>query len=191
MLVEIKRRLKSIRRRETDHFRWSQSTSFKSNWNKRAPFAAALCADGRCVCDIGCGMQTLRSLLPKGIKYLPADITKRTEDTAICDLNQRILPEQYLLDADTVTLLGVLEYLFDVPWVLRSLHPFIKTLVASYNPSDMIPSGRRERGWVNDFTLDELVRMIHGAEYVVRDIHLVDPEQVVIRATVCTTQFRQ
>ena len=42
---------------------------------------------------------------------------------------------------------------------------------------------------MNDFTLDELVRMIHGAEYVVRDIHLVDPEQVVIRATVAQPNF--
>jgi hypothetical protein len=184
MLVEIKRRLETIRRRETDRFRWLESASFKSNWNKRAPFAAALCADSRCVCDIGCGTQALRSLLPSAVRYLPADITQRTEDTILCDLNQRVLPEKYLLEADTVTMLGVLEYLFDVPWVLRSLRPFINTIVTSYNPSDMIQSGRRERGWVNDFTLDELVRMIHRAGYIVCNISLVDPDQVVVKATV-------
>jgi hypothetical protein len=102
----------------------------------------------------------------------------------ICDLNQHILPEKYLLEADTVTLLGVLEYVFDVPWVLQSLRPFIDTLITSYNPSDMIDSGRRERGWVNDFALDDLVRMIHSAGYIVRNIQLVDPDQVVLKSTV-------
>jgi hypothetical protein len=64
------------------------------------------------------------------------------------------------------------------------LRPFINTIVTSYNPSDMIQSGRRERGWVNDFTLDELVRMIHRAGYIVCNISLVYPDQVVVKATV-------
>jgi hypothetical protein len=184
MLKEIRRRLELISRRETDTARWSKSESFLQNWNKRSPFAAALCADSRCVCDIGCGMQTLRALLPRRIRYLPADVAKRTDDTAICDLNQKQLPLEYLEAADTVTLLGVIEYIFDVPWVFESLSRFVETLVVSYNPADMIDIDRREKGWVNDFRLDELVRMIVVAGYLVRDVNLVDPGQVIIRATV-------
>src|ERR1700722_13455183 len=166
MLPEIMRRLQLIRRRETDFFRWTQPDSLKGNWDKRAPFAAALCADSRCVCDIGCGSQVLRSLLGHGVKYLPADLAKRTEDTAFCDLNNKVLPEEYLNYADTVTLLGVIEYIYDVPWVIKRLRKFVGTLIVSYNPVDMINIDRREKGWVNDFRLDELARIIIGSGYV-------------------------
>jgi hypothetical protein len=182
MLAEIKRRLELLKRRETDIDRWSKSESFDRNWSRRSPFAAALCADSHCVCDIGCGMQTLRPLLPHHIKYLPADLAKRTEDTAICDLNRKKLPMEYLQQADTVTLLGVIEYVFDVPWLFEALRRSIGILIVSYNPVDMVGAGRRENGWVNDFRLAELVQMINAAGYLVRDVNLVDPAQVMIRA---------
>jgi hypothetical protein len=182
MLAEIKRRLDLFKRQETDIDRWSKSESFDRNWSRRSPFAAALCADSHCVCDIGCGMQSLRPLLPRHIKYLPADLAKRTEDTALCDLNRKKLPLEYLQQADTVTLLGVIEYVFDVPWLFEALRQSIGTLIVSYNPADMGGTGRRENGWVNDFRLDELVQMIHTAGYLVRDVNLVDPAQVMIRA---------
>jgi hypothetical protein len=181
-LAEVKHRLELFKRRETDIDRWSKSESFDRSWSKRSPFAAAFCADSHCVCDIGCGMQTLRPLLPIHIKYLPADIAKRTEDTALCDLNRKVLPLEYLREADTVTLLGVIEYVFDVPWLFAALRQSIGTLIVSYNPVDMIGKGRRETGWVNDFHLEELVQMINRAGYLVRDINLIDPGQVMIRA---------
>jgi hypothetical protein len=183
MLTEIKRRLQVIKRRETDLVRWAQPDSLRTSWDKRAPFAAALCADSRCVCDIGCGNQALRRLLPAHIKYLPADLAIRTDDTAFCDLNNKVLPDAYLREADTVTMLGVIEYVYDVAWVIERLHPFLGTLVLSYNPSDMIDINRREQGWVNDLRMDELARMIVVAGYALRDVNLVDPGQVIIRAT--------
>ena len=183
MLAEIKRRLEVLKRQETDIDRWSKSESFDQNWSRRSPFAVALCADSHCVCDLGCGMQSLRPLLPHHIKYLPADLAKRTEDTALCDLNRKELPLEYLEQADTVTLLGVIEYVFDVPWLLEALRQFVGTLIISYNPVDMSATGRRESGWVNDFRLDELVQMINVSGYLVRDVNLVDPGQVMIRAT--------
>lgn len=184
MLAEIKRRLELIRRGETDISRWLQPANLLSNWDKRSPFAAALCAESKCVCDMGCGKQTLRSLLPKGIKYLPSDLAKRTEDTLLCNFNEKLLPVDYLLQADTVTLLGVIEYVYDVPWVLRSLKQYLGTLIVSYNPSDMAEVARREKGWVNDFRLVELTALIVDSGYVLRDVNLVDPGQVIIRATV-------
>jgi hypothetical protein len=183
MLEEIRRRLELIRRGKTDIARWSAPASLLSNWNRRAPFAAALCADSLCVCDIGCGNQVIRRLLAPGTKYLPADLIQRTEDTALCDLNKKELPEDYLRQADTTTLLGVIEYVYDVPWVLHALKAFLGTLVVSYNPSDMIDLNRREKGWVNDYRLDELSQMIVEAGYILRNIDLVDQGQVVIRAT--------
>jgi hypothetical protein len=183
---EEKRRLDLINRGETDLSRWSKAESFKANWDTRAPFAAALCCDSKAVCDIGCGVQTLRRLLPSHIAYFPADLVQRSDDTAICDFNKKQLPEDYLIKADTVTLLGVLEYVYDVPWVLNSLREFIDTLIVSYNPSDMIRGDRRERGWVNDYRLDEFVQMLVGSGYIVKHLSLVDSAQIIIKASVNT-----
>jgi hypothetical protein len=181
--LERKRRLNLIKQGETDLTRWSKAESFRENWDTRAPFAAALCADSKVVCDIGCGKQTLRKLLPLHIVYRPADLVQRTDDTAVCDFNKNQLPESYLIEADTVTLLGVLEYVYDVPWVLNSVREYIETLIVSYNPSDMIFHNRRERGWVNDYKLDEFVQMLVACGYIVRHLSLVDSAQVIIKAS--------
>jgi hypothetical protein len=183
MWFERKRRLNLIKQGETDLTRWSKIDSFKQNWDTRAPFAAALCADSKVVCDIGCGRQALRRLLPLHIVYRPADLVQRSDDTAICDFNKKQLPESYLIEADTVTLLGVLEYIYDVPWVLNSVREYIETLIVSYNPSDMIHHDRRERGWVNDYRLDEFVQMLVACGYIVKHVSLVDPAQVIIKAS--------
>jgi hypothetical protein len=87
MLTEVTRRLKLIERQETDILRWSEPASLQTSWDKRTPFAAALCRQSKAICDIGCGNQRLRALLPPAIRYLPADLTRRTPDTALCDLN--------------------------------------------------------------------------------------------------------
>jgi hypothetical protein len=166
-----------------DPTRWSRDESFPNAWRYRSAFAAAMCADSRSVCDIGCGMQGLRSYLPKGIEYLPVDLVKRTEDTEICDLNQKQLPATYLTRADTVTLLGVIEYLEDVPWLFRSLSQAVQKLIVSYSPTDFANSDRRSYGWINDYCVGEVVEMLHAADFVVRDVRLCDSRQVLYLAT--------
>src|SRR5580658_9205040 len=89
---ELTRRREVVRKGETDHLRWSQKDTFDAKWASRAAFAAAMCADSKAVCDIGCGMQTLRSFLSDDVTYLPADLTKWTPDTLFCDLNKQHLP---------------------------------------------------------------------------------------------------
>jgi hypothetical protein len=184
MNFERLRRSRVIKRRETDVHRWSQSENLPKRWDKRAPFCAALCAESRCVCDIGCGNQSLRSLLSPRIKYLPADLVRRTDDTAVCNLNKGELPEEYLRQADTAIMLGVIEYVYDVPWVLKSLSSFIETLIVSYNPSDMIDIARDDMGWVNGFSIMELSALLVASGYLIRDVNLVDPGQVIFRAVV-------
>jgi hypothetical protein len=182
MLTEVTRRLKLIERQETDILRWSEPASLQTSWDKRTPFAAALCRQSKAICDIGCGNQRLRALLPPAIRYLPADLTRRTPDTALCDLNEKMLPEEYLREADTATLLGVVEYVYDVAWLIDALRPFLGVLIVSYNPADMIDNNRCEKGWVNDYRLDEFADMIVRAGYTLRDVNMVDPGQVVIAA---------
>jgi hypothetical protein len=183
MLSEVRRRLSLIARKETDVSRWSVSENFRPNWDQRAPFAAAFCSESRSVCDLGCGNQALRHLLAPGIGYLPADLTRRSADTLLCELNKGELPVEYLSKADTVTLLGVIEYIFDVPQLVRTLRTFLGTLIVSYNPSDMNTIDRREKGWVNDYKFVDLCRMIVESGYVLRNVALVDPGQVILQMT--------
>lgn len=183
------RRREVIRQRDTDHFRWTQSNNFENSWAARSSFAAAMCADSKAVCDIGCGMQTLRSLLHNGVTYLPADLVKRTEDTLVCDLNKKQLPDEYLRRADTVTMLGVIEYVYDVPWLFSALSSYSLRVILSYNPSDLRSAPRRRlfrfsrncTGWVNDFTIGQLMRMIGASGFIVNDIRLVSAGQVLIK----------
>ena len=181
-MQEKLRRLRILRDRVTDRLRWTQQYSYQPRWIKRSAFAAALCADSQIVCDIGCGMQELRKLLHPGIVYLPADLKLWTEDTRHCDLNLKNLPDIYLERADTVTMLGVIEYIYDVPWVLEELFKYVDKLIVSYNPSDISQANRANNGWVNSFTLGELVQLVHAAGFIVRDIRLIEEGQVIIAA---------
>ena len=158
--------------------RWLHDESFCPAWEYRSVFAAAMCADSRSVCDIGCGMQSLRSFLPKGVRYLPADLVKRSDDTEVCDLNRKQLPTAHLSRADTVTLLGVIEYLLDPAWVFESLSPRIEKIVVSYVPVDLLKVDRRKRGWVNDFSAGDIVKMLHAADFQLRDMTLCDSTQI-------------
>jgi hypothetical protein len=100
---------------------WTKPESFNPWWNGRADAALALIT-GRRIADIGCGApQYLRSILPEGVEYLPADLTVWTPDTEECDLGAGRFPERALARCDTVVVLGVLEYLTDVPAALRGL----------------------------------------------------------------------
>ena len=162
--------------------RWLRDESFSKAWRYRSAFAATMCADSRSVCDIGCGMQSLRAYLAPGVEYLPVDLVKRTEDTEVCDLNRKQLPPTYLSRADTVTLLGVIEYLDDVPWAFHSLSPHVHKIVVSYVPIDFAKENRRRQGWVNDFCVGDIVEMLHAVDFIVRDIRLCDPVQVLFLA---------
>ena len=98
-------------------------------------FAAACCAESQAVCDIGCGMQKLRRFLRPGTLYLPVDLKKWIDDTIVCNLNEGQFPADAVAKADTVTMLGVLEYIYDVPAPLKKVGASLPRLIVSYNPS--------------------------------------------------------
>jgi 2-polyprenyl-3-methyl-5-hydroxy-6-metoxy-1,4-benzoquinol methylase len=98
--------------------------------------ALAIQSNPASVFDVGCGLGTLRGLLP-GITYGGCDFIDRTDvDFPFyqCDLNETALPNQ-VGDYDVVTCSGILEYLDDLPDFLSKLHSKMKpgaNLVATY-----------------------------------------------------------
>ena len=103
--------------------------------------------------DIGCGDMQLKSHLAAGCRYVPVDVVRRDVRTVVIDLNKQRLPDD--LDVNAYVVLGLLEYLFDVPAFLNGLSG---ALVVSYNPVEGREYDRTEHGWVNAFSVAEFGR---------------------------------
>jgi hypothetical protein len=139
----------------TDVDRWSSPLNLKPSWSSRAQVVAALLADCSAVLDLGCGRMDLEGLLAPGVRYLPCDLVARDPRTLVCDLNRGELPP---VDADVVSLLGVLEYVYDPAALMAGIAVRWRRMVLTYNPADLACGrDRRSHGWVNDLTSAQLV----------------------------------
>lgn len=121
---------------------------------RRARAAAELLKHDRWICDIGCGAQYLKSFLPRGAVYLPADIEARTPDTEICDLDTGDLPARSLELCDVAVMLGVLSRLRRPQEALTMLRPRVEFL--------FLPFPSKER----TFTRDGFDAMLSTAGFV-------------------------
>jgi len=137
---------------------------------------------GGLVCDLGCGPQALRGLLPRGVRYLPVDLVDWTPDTVVCDLNVG-LPDGFA-DADWVFALGVVEYLDDPAALLALVARHPARLIVSYaesaRPRRPPPADRMRR--TNYQSLSEFEGLLASAGYVVEAREPVHARCVVWRA---------
>ena len=152
---ELARRREAVAAGATDLTRWLDETQYEAGWQARAGRALELAKGSRWVCDIGCGPQFLRRLLPPSSVYLPADLRRWTPDTAEIELNAGRLPVTYLELSDVCFLLGVLEYLLDLEKFLRALSARVELVVFSYNPAELVPDDRAAMGWLNALTTSQ------------------------------------
>lgn len=104
--------------------------ALKDRWDQRTRQAAAWLAREPGVADIGCGLMALRDYLPPETRYLPADVVDRGPGTMLVDLNADAPLPTFGVPAAAI--LGVLEYVADLPRLLRQLHQFDR-VVLSYN----------------------------------------------------------
>lgn len=163
--LERARRRWVVRRGETDYRRWRDPRSYNDGWSSRLDAAMPWIRDARWVADLGCGAQELRTRLPDGAVYLPMDLTQWTPDTLPCDINAKHVPNDYLVLCDLCVTMGVLEYLYDPPWLLSYLAEYAEAIVLSYNAVDISTADRLANGWVNAFTAADVVAMIERAGY--------------------------
>jgi hypothetical protein len=118
--------------------------------HSRSKRVAGIIPPGVSVLDLGCGAMALKEYLPATCTYHPADLVQRGSDCQVVDLNKGEFPVGRF---DWVTMLGVLEYVFDVEGVLRSCRQAASHLVVDYNSQWLDASDRRRRcGWVNDLS---------------------------------------
>ena len=77
----------------------------------------------------------LSEFLPLGCSYTPSDIVDRGLNTIVCDINAPTLP---LFPPHQVAVFsGVLEYVWDVPRLIKHLSPGIEMFVLSYAITEM------------------------------------------------------
>jgi hypothetical protein len=145
------------------------------------------------ILDLGAGDHSLRKYLHGYIQYLPVDKVKFASaegDTTVCDLNES--PE-ILLRAGRVHyafLSGVLEYISDVDRLMSVVGSMADNIILSYNvakshDADQILR-RREQGWVNDMSTDDLISTIRQWHYEIDTVGFIIPgniDEVVISAS--------
>jgi hypothetical protein len=146
-----------------DCYRWSEKHNLHQSWSSRAHTVSKLIGDNSVVLDIGCGNMDLEKSLPGGCSYIPADIVARDDRTLICDLNGGLVPA---VDADVVTMLGVIEYIHDPQAALMLLASRWKHLILTFNPTDLDAlRDRRVHGWVCNLKSAELVEVVKNAGF--------------------------
>ena len=167
---------------KTDFTRWSNPTNLLPSWDERAIIAARWINSGTNVLDIGCGKMVLEKHLPIGCNYIPCDIVKRDERTNLLDLNDSVIPDQLLKNTDTITFLGVLEYLFDLDKLFNQLSLSGKTILCSYCGTERSRKlDRTNLGWVNDLNLKDFERMVSKHNMEIEKFEQIDSVQYLFK----------
>ncbi len=182
--LEVTRRHLAVEGMQTDLVRWADPAQLDPAWDGRANFAAKFIPAGTRVLDLGCGAMALEKRLPFGCAYLPCDIVARDSRTRVCDLNRDEYPDELFPQADLITLLGVTEYIFDVPALLARLRASQRSLLVSYCPSDNgLPTPRANLGWVNHYTRDQFAALLVQAGFHLQRCERIDGVQWLFGAT--------
>ncbi|WP_319533456.1 methyltransferase domain-containing protein [uncultured Cohaesibacter sp.] len=109
---------------EDNRENWQDETLLqKERWLPRAKRACMFVRPGEHVLDLGCGYQLPRQFLEPACTYTPCDISQRTPDTIVCDLNKGEFPEGQF---DTALVLGVWEYTPNIDFILDRLRQQVK-----------------------------------------------------------------
>ena len=152
------RTLALLESRTSDRERWGRRGSYDSEWRGRSELAASLLPGPVRLLDLGAGEMHLETLLPEGSVYIPADLEPLDARCLRVDLNEESVPRG---SYHVVSLLGVAEYLFDLPRVLREIRSVSESLLMSYccvtDRTAEVLAARRKTGWANAYANEELV----------------------------------
>ena len=98
--------------------------------------------------------------------YTGVDLNPLSKDILQCNIETDPLPEGCF---DKVVILGVLEYLSDLPAVMKKLQAVTETLVVSYcfrrNEDKESLNFRMQQDWVNDYTEIDLLELFNRFNY--------------------------
>jgi hypothetical protein len=151
---------------------WS---ALQDRWDRRTRQAAAWLAHEPGVVDIGCGLMPLRDHLPAAVRYVPVDIVDRGPGTVLTDLNADPLPR---FAERAAAMLGVVEYVTDLPRLFRALRQFDR-VVLSYNHASVqdvlwaLRLRRKEVIWLHRHGPMQFARLLQDAGWHIVRRHRV------------------
>lgn len=170
--------------KKTDRKRWTDPSSFYSAWEPRTKLVAALVPKDSRVIEFGAAKRLLEKYLDPSCTYTPSDIVDRGPGTVVCDLNERPLPDLGTNVYDVAVIIGVLEYVRDVPSMLDWLTKYVTFCVLTYacatangnSPRAVLERATRVRhGWINNYREEELRSLFGERGFVlVRDANWED-----------------
>ncbi|RYF42527.1 MAG: hypothetical protein EOO38_19630 [Cytophagaceae bacterium] len=147
-------------RQATDLARWQNPENLRSDWDERTKLIGAYIPDASAVVEFGAARLVLPLYIGKSCTYQPVDLVKRSEDTLVFDLNGQLedLPHFY----DYAVFSGVLEYVHDLPRLMRWLPSVARNVVFSYGVTDFLsdPISRRRNGWVNNMSHTDVLTLL-------------------------------
>jgi len=117
------------------------------------------------VIEFGAGKRKLKSMLDASCVYWASDLVQHSEDTLVCDLNKRPLPNLSHLSPEIAVFSGVLEYIHDMRTLAKWLSEQVSHCLFSYNCVQRRGGGwrriqtayqRAHNGWVNSYTESEI-----------------------------------
>ncbi|GBD50869.1 methyltransferase domain-containing protein [Methylopila sp. Yamaguchi] len=149
-------------------------------WSARSAFAARLVPEGLALLDVGClGMYLEASAKPR--IYIPVDIVADDPRTRRIDLNERLLPREWVEEAELVACLGVYEYLKDPAANIAVIAAAKRPMLLSYN----VAEARKKDGnglasnWASALTTAEIDALLEEHRFdVVRRVPF-GPRQMV------------
>ena len=134
----------------SDYQRWGNKQSLSPFWDSRTKKIANQIEPGTSVIEFGAGRLVLKTFLTENCSYTPSDLVDRGNGTIVCDLNSDTLPQFQAYDVAVFS--GVLEYINNVPRLIRYLSSCVNVIIASYAVTDTNKRNRRVHGWVNDYS---------------------------------------
>jgi len=151
------RRVRSL----TDGVRWAEVQNLCPGWDERTIFIAGMIPAGVSVVEFGAGRLVLPAHLKPGCSYQPVDLVARSAETIAFDLNVHPYP-QLPRCYDHAVFSGVLEYVRDLPRLMRWLPQIADNVVFSYAVADHLcdPVTRRRNGWVNNLSDAEVRQLL-------------------------------
>ncbi len=156
--------------KRTDRDRWSDPRNIYASWEPRTKMVAALVPNNSRVIEFGAAKRVLEKYLDPSCTYVPSDIVDRGSGTLVCDLNERPLPDLGADVYDVAVIIGVLEYVRDIPAVLDWLTHYVTLFVVTYacatangnSPRALVEKvGRLRHGWVNSYREEEFRALFH------------------------------
>ncbi|WP_418510302.1 hypothetical protein [Corallibacter sp.] len=157
-----------IKERLSDVDRWKNDKELLPNWNERSALLASYITANTHVIEFGAGSMYLKTILHDVKSYTPSDIVKRDENTIVCDLNK---PIDFDLTAyDVAVFSGVLEYVYDIESVVKTLRDAnINQIILSYCCSDIVTLTRVKNGWLSDYNRLELEAIFFNNGYEIKN----------------------